>query len=151
MKLSNKSTLLILGILLIVFVMFFRQQVKASKDDVTYYKTANIKLNGKITAFEALKYGHNFGVISIKLDKTNTKEYDEREQRKRFLGVIKNGQADLVFNSINNVKIGDSIVVNTKDYRLYRNQKLITKNKLTMPLPELILTPFDEINNIIKL
>ena len=151
MKLSNKSTLLIFGILLIVFVIFFRQQVRASKDDVTYYKTANIKLNGKITAFEALKYGHNFGVISIQLNETNTQEYDEREQRKRFLGVIKNGQADLVFNSINNVKIGDSIVVNTKDYRLYRNQKLITKNKLTMPPPELILTPFDEINNIIKL
>lgn len=151
MKKGNLRTLLILGILLIIFVFAFKSQVDASENDEFYYKKIGLELSGKITSFEDLFYGHDYGVISVSIKDSNIKEYDERKNLKRFLGVIKNGQADLVFNSISKIKIGDSIVVKNRNYKVFRDSKLIIEKKLTMPPPELILTPFSEIKEIIKL
>jgi hypothetical protein len=118
--------------------------------DSEYYKSIGLKLNGKIESIKKLTYGHDYGVISVKIYQTNLNHYDERNQLKRYFGVIKNDKADLVFNSINSIKLEDSIVIDVLRYKIFRNGKLIDENYIGMP-NDFIFEPFNEINRKISL
>ncbi|UAB75662.1 hypothetical protein [Mesoflavibacter sp. SCSIO 43206] len=150
MKKNYQKILFVLGIPFILFIILVFVGLNKTKNDVEYYKSIGLKLNGKIEAVEKLRYGHDYGVITIDLNYSNINEYDKRNELKRYLGVIKNGKADLVFNSIGSVKKGDSIVIDIQNYKVFRSGKLIRENIIGMP-SDYIFTPFNEIKSKINL
>jgi len=150
MKKSYQKILFVLGIPFILFIILVLVGHSKTKNDSDYYKSIGLKLNGKIEAVKELKYGHDFGVIRIDLNYSNIIEYDKRNELKRYLGVLKNGKADLVFNSISSVKKGDSIAIDIQNYKVFRNGKLVEENIIGMP-SDYIFTPFNEIKSKINL
>ena len=150
MKKNYQKILFVFGVPLTLFIVLVFVGLNKTGKDSQYYKSIGLKLNGKIESVKELRYGHNFGVISIGINYSNINEYDKRAELKRYLGVIKNGKADIVFNSINSVKIGDSIVINIEKYKIFRDGKLINENFISMP-SNFIFSPFREINRKVSL
>ena len=135
-----------------IFIALVINGLRENSQDADYYTNADLKLSGIITKVKPLKfYGHNYGVIDIDVSFSNKKTYDIRKESKRYLGVVKDKKASLVFNSVSLVQKGDSIVLNVQDYSIYREGKLIEKNKIGMPSKSFLFTPFNEINNKINL
>lgn len=152
MKKENRNALLkFLGILLL-FVIVLLFGLNTSKKSREYYKKVNLNLTGKVTEIRPLtKYGHDFGVIAIDVSQSNIDFYDERKNLDKHLGVIKNKKADLVFSGISRILVGDSLVLNIQNYKVYRNGKLITENIVDLPRNNFIFKPFVEVNRNIKL
>ncbi|QCX38507.1 hypothetical protein FF125_08710 [Aureibaculum algae] len=146
-----KRSFVVISIMISIFVVSIIIDSNEYKEDNKYYKEVNLKLKGKITEVKPLTYEQNLGIIVIEITESNIQNYDERKSLKRYLGVIKNNKANLVFNSISSVKKGDSIVLNIQNYKLYRNGKLIEENVIRMPPKSFIFTPFKEINTLIDL
>jgi len=151
MKKKYKSILFALGIPFLLFIFFIKFGLKDTEKDSDYYKAIGLELNGTVQEVKPLNYGHGYGVISILITDSNIQKYDKRDELERYFGVIKNGQGALVFNSINSVKVGDSISIKIETYKLFRNGKLIDENFIGMPPPNFIFTPFKEISSKIKL
>ena len=151
MKKKYKLALLVFGIPFILFIILIKVSLSENEKDSDYYKTVGLQLNGTIKTVKELKYGHDYGVISIRLKYCNIKEYDKRNELERYFGVIKKDQAEIVFNTIGSIKVGDSIAIKIEKYELFRNGKLIDKNFIGMPPSSFIFTPFKEINRIINL
>lgn len=151
-KKTLKQLILMFGVIFSLFIMLAIIGFRNSAKDIKYYQEVNLNLSGIINEVRPLNsYGHDFGVISIKIIKSNIKNYDERKNLDRYLGVIKNNRAELVFESISSVMQGDSIVLNIQNYKLYRNGKLIDENIIGMPPSSLIFTPFKEVKQKFKL
>ncbi len=150
MKKNYQRILFVLGVPTTLFIVFVFVGLNKTEKDSQYYKSIGLRLNGKIESVKALRYGHNFGIISIGINYSNINEYDKRDELKRYLGVIKNGKANIVFNSISSVKIGDSIVINIEKYKILRDGKLIYENFIGMP-SDFIFSPFKEINRKVNL
>ena len=155
MKKEIKKGIIKFAILAIGMFIFFIYQVKsgfeATEKDSEYYQDTNLIFDGIIREVKPLtSYGHNFGVISIDLHNSNKEHYDPRRNLDRFLGIIINKKAELVFSAISEVKIGDSIVLNVQEYKIFRNGRLIRENIVGMP-PDDSFKPFKEIIRNINL
>ena len=155
MKNETKKGLIRFAIIAIGMLIFFVFQVKsgfkATEKDSEYYQKTNLKFSGIVKKVKPLtSYGHGYGVIHINLSNSNKELYDPRDTLDRFLGVVKNEKADLVFNRISEIQIGDSIDFNIQDFMIYRNGKLIRKSIVGMP-PDDIFKPFNEVNANIEL
>ncbi len=150
MKKKRKIILFVFGLPLIIFIALVVIARNATHNDSEYYNSVGLKINGIVTDIQSLKYGHDYGIISINVSQSNVWEYDKRNQLERYLGVIKNKKAELIFNRISSTKIGDSIVLNVQDYKLFRKGKLIVENTIGMPPSNFFFTPFREIKTKIK-
>ena len=128
-----KRSFVVISIMISIFVVSIIIDSNEYKEDNKYYKEVNLKLKGKITEVKPLTYEQNLGIIVIEITESNIQNYDERKSLKRYLGVIKNNKANLVFNSISSVKKGDSIVLNIQNYKLYRFLMLRRPPRSTRP------------------
>lgn len=148
----NKKSLLILLILfiLIICVDFFTED-ETYIDDQNYIKELNIDLKGKIQDIYKLKYGHNYGIITVDISESSVKKLDERKNRKRFLGFIKNKFGYFVLGTISDFQIGDSIVIKSNLYNLYRsNQEVVRDKNIILPPKDVVFRPYKEINKRLR-
>lgn len=139
-----RFVIIIIG-MLVLFMFQMKSGIKDSETDSEYYQKTNLKFNGIVKKVKPLaSYKHDYGVILIDLGESNIEHYDPRENLDRFLGIIKEGKVDLVFNQISNVKIGDSIDFCVQEFKIYRKGKLIRESVTGMP-PDDVFKPFKEV------
>lgn len=152
MKKENRNALLkFLGLVFLFIVILFIGR-NTTKEHASYYNDVNLKLTGIVKEKRPLTtYGHDFGVIAVDIDTSNIAFYDERENLEKHLGVIKDKKADLVFSAISRIKIGDSLIIHTQNYEIYRNDELIKEGVIDLPRNNFIFRPFNEVNKNIKL
>ena len=102
------------------------------KNEQEFIKDIGINLHGRVIEKTEFDYGHNYGVIRLELFNSNIKNYDERENQEKHIGFIKNDKAELVFNAMKDVKIGDSITISKDEYKIFRLGNLVYTNSLSL-------------------
>ena len=108
----------------------------------------DLDIEGRVTKIEHLNQGHNFGIITLELEKSNIIDYDERNKLKRFFGIIKNKEAKIAVTNISSFLKGDVFILKRTNYTIYRNEKKIEHNFYEMPSN--IISPYYEINKRLK-
>jgi len=146
-----KKSLLIFGTLIIASIFWMKMVKKTNQTDAVYYQNVGLKLNGIIKEIKPLDYGHDYGLISIKVNQTNIPEYDKRDELEKYLGVIKNDQAELVFNSVHAIEIEDSIVIKIQNYKVFRKGQLVYENVIGMPPSNFLFKTYRDVENKIEL
>ena len=146
-----KKILGVFGGIIILFLLVYLFKVSNNQSDSDYFVDTNLKFNGVIWKVKPLtSYGHDYGVILVEIYHSNMKHYDPRDSLERFLGVLKDGRMELIFNRISEVKENDSIEFNIEEYKIFRNSKLIRDEWISMP-PKDLFKPFNEVRKVMEL
>jgi len=132
MKKENLKFLFIGIFLILSFItvdtIYSKKQYERESE---YIKSIGLNLQGRVTKKTKFRYGHNYGVVHIKLSQSNIKNYDERKNSDRHIGFIVKDKAEIIFNSMSNLKIGDSISIYKNDFQIYRMENLVYKGSLS--------------------
>jgi len=152
MKKETRNALLKFLGMVLLFVVLVIVGLNTSQKHANYFQEVNLNLTGIVTEIRPLtNYGHDFGVIALDINKSNIDQYDQRDELDKHLGVIKNKKANLVFSGISRFEVGDSLILEVQDYKLYRNGTLVTENVVEIPRNSFLFKPYKEVNRKIKL
>lgn len=146
-----KSTNLypIIGLLLIATIIYTTYAGSNEYSDEDYYNKVGLELEGIVKTTVDINFGHGYHIADILVVKSNMSNYDKRNDLRAHLGVIDSGKAQIVFNGT--LKKGDSIVIDKREYKIYRHKELIEKSILTLPKIDYFNNPFKDINKKIEL
>jgi len=137
---------IILFLLVVISVDIISDDDSLYTEESNYIKSLNIFLDGKVVNVYELKYGHNYGIVTIDINSTSLRSLDERTKRERYMGFIKNDVGYFVVGTISDFKYGDSIVIKSDVYDLYRdNDKIKDEKFIDLPMDN-IFKPYREIN-----
>ena len=142
------KTLLIVAILpFSVFIYNVITEDEELINDKEYLTSLNLELTGQILKIDNLDYGHNYGIVTIGIKYSHPNQYDPRQSKSRYLGIINENQAKLVVHNIGFIQTDDSIFVKDGKFKITRNDKLVFDNHyLDLPPSSLVHNPYTEIN-----
>ncbi len=137
----------ILIFITIVVLFWFWQTQKSNKSaelnkylDNRYFRGFNISFSGIVIQRKEAKAGHGDGIYKLKLSSASVKEFDERKTKKYFYCIIKDSYAEIIPDNINynEINIGDSVAIEgpQKEFKLYRNNKLVINDTLSIQASE---------------
>lgn len=97
-----------------------------------YFRKLKLELQGVVT--DKLIFTNDGGLFFIDVKNTNLPHYDLRSTDSVYYCLIKNGKAELIEGGLSDIKIGDSVVVNSNDYSFsfYRNGGLRSSHPLSL-------------------
>ena len=114
-------------IFLVYSVISFLQPVRDE------YKLKNdVSFEGVVTDFDRSSGSHGFGIVTVKITKSNTKIFNAFQKEKVYPYTI-NGSNGEIYNYIpSTLKIGDKVNVNSKKNEIsyYENNKFLSKEIL---------------------
>lgn len=145
-KIKRIFLVIMFPVIFFFFDIFTREKTSYYEEELNYINSLNIFLNGKVMDIYKLDYGHDYGIVTIDINESSIKLLDEREEKSRYLGLIKNELGYIVLGTISDFQLGDSIVIKSSVYDLYRNNRKI-KNGRSIILPkDDVFKPYKEIN-----
>ena len=122
----NIKLLLIALPFFLIFAVFNTKYGRIqSEKEGEYIRSIGLNLQGKVIEKAEFNAGHNYGVIYLELYQSNIKLFDDRDNQEKHIGLIKNDKAEIIFNAMSQIKIGDSISIENDQYHIYRMGKLI--------------------------
>ncbi len=141
---NSPYTYVLIGVILMIVIYVFTNKGSNETTDEEYYNQIGLKLDGIVTNQKSIDYGHGYSIVTMNIINSNLITYDQRKNLNAHLGVINNKKANIVFNST--VRIGDSIVIDVRNYKIFRKGKLISENILSLPTSDYFMNPFRDIN-----
>ena len=120
---------------LIVITAIVAITVSEQNASTSYFEKFPIKISGKIISKKMLI--NESGILKIENIKSNFYNYDIRNQHVAYFCVIKGSQAELILSGLRDIKVGDSVAVNSDKMIIlyYRNGKKIIENELYLAQP----------------
>lgn len=86
----------------------------------------NLKLKGTVMSKKPnISNFNDTGILRIKIIRSNIKHYDPREYQANYYCIIMNGKAEVYINTLEPVKIGDTISIDIRDNKtvIYNTQR----------------------------
>ena len=108
-----KVIFVILGFLLMVN-FFYVEAKKQHKIDKAGLEDLNFQLIGVVDSVDKGENFHAYGIIRLRILKSNIKEYDPRPKQQFYFCVIKNGIAE-IYDHASLIAKGDTLIYNTKE------------------------------------
>lgn len=146
----NKPLLLLLKLYAVLLVIFFLGIAITrfiSNKDSDYLRELNLKIEGIVESRKELKIGGNYGIIKIRIIKSNKKFYDGRdEKRTRHMGYIDLEKAIIPVSGVSNIQVGDLININVTHISILKLGEVNYKNHLDLPTNSFA---YSEINSYI--
>ena len=98
-----------------------------------------------------LEYGHDYGIINIKIKESNYNYYDERNEIDKFIGVIKDGEEEIVVTDISSYMLNDLYVLIENSYKIYRNDNKVKEGVYEYLTGIGIVSPYTEVKKKLTL
>ena len=111
----------------------------------------DIHLVGEVKKITKLEYGHDYGIINIKIKESNYNYYDERNKIDKFIGVIKNEKAEIVVTDISSYMVNDLYVLKENSYKIYRNDNKVKEGVYEYLTGIGIVSPYTEVKKKLTL
>lgn len=134
-------------LLIIIFIGLIIHGNYKSKSNKKKLDKIGLRLTGVITEVDELTYGHDWGFVGIDISSSNFTEYDPRKENQDYAFVIENKRCALLLPAISEIGVGDSIVVNSSKFSIFRAEKIIkSKSNLGLLSSHLLDNP----NNLLQ-
>ena len=111
----------------------------------------DIHLVGEVKKITKLEYGHDYGIINIKIKESNYNYYDERNKIDKFIGVKKDGEAEIVVTDISSYMVNDLYVLKENNYKIYRNDNKVKEVVYEYLTGIGIVSPYTEVKKKLTL
>ena len=111
----------------------------------------DIHLVGEVKKITKLEYGHDYGIINIKIKESNYNYYDERNEIDKFIGVIKDGEEEIVVTDISSYIVNDLYVLKENSYKIYRNDNKVKEGVYEYLTGIGIVSPYTEVKKKLTL
>ena len=132
----NKKQFVIFSIIgIIIFIVSILFDYFKSNENQEKIKSYNLNLSGIIIKKQNFTYGHSYGYVTIDIKNSNYDYFDSRGKEDDYFFIIKEKKCLLLLSGMGEVLIGDSIVVKSDKYDVYRDRKEYLKNGNLVLLP----------------
>jgi hypothetical protein len=129
---SNRSALIFFGSIFIGGIILLTVINRLERNGSNkYFRSLNLELTGIVRDKQVVTNGA--GLLYVDVRNTSIKDYDIRANTSYYYCVIHKGKAEIL-ESISEIYIGDSIVVDSKidSFKCFRNGELIRKWRLRL-------------------